>query len=62
MVELVDTLVSGTRARKGVQVQVLFRAKATQRWVAFFLWFVRLCFLVPLINDKYLFPVDSFLS
>ena len=39
MVELVDTLVSGTRARKGVQVQVLFRAKATQRWVAFFLWF-----------------------
>lgn len=26
MVELVDTLVSGTRARKGVQVQVLFRA------------------------------------
>ena len=36
MVELVDTLVSGTRARKGVQVQVLFRAKATQQWVAFF--------------------------
>ena len=27
MVELVDTLVSGTRARKGVQVQVLFRAE-----------------------------------
>ncbi len=26
MVELVDTLVSGTRARMGVQVQVLFRA------------------------------------
>lgn len=33
---MVDTLVSGTRARKGVQVQVLFRAKATQKWVAFF--------------------------
>ena len=33
---MVDTLVSGTRARKGVQVQVLFRAMglSKKKWAA----------------------------
>ncbi len=38
MVELVDTLVSGTRARKGVQVQVLFRAEPLFLHSGFFLY------------------------
>ena len=37
MVELVDTLVSGTRAFTGVQVQVLFRATAVLYRTAFFM-------------------------
>jgi len=41
MVELVDTLVSGTRAFTGVQVQVLFRAAPNflyaSNWVFFFI-------------------------
>ncbi len=38
MVELVDTLVSGTSARKGMEVQVFFRGhKKTHRKVCFFL-------------------------
>ena len=31
MVELVDTLVSGTSARKGVQVRVLFRVQKIKK-------------------------------
>ena len=37
MVELVDTLVSGTRAFTGVQVQVLFRAQIQLSRLDFFM-------------------------
>ena len=47
MVELVDTLVSGTRALTGVQVQVLFRAYIQ---AAFFSGL----FLLPLIKKNLL--------
>ena len=38
MVELVDTLVSGTRALTGVQVQVLFRAQIQTAFIAVFFY------------------------
>ena len=45
MVELVDTLVSGTRAFTGVQVQVLFRAIKTDLLQAGF-FYVQMIFIL----------------
>jgi hypothetical protein len=48
MVKLVDTLVSGTSARKGVEVQILFRAedKDIRRFYSIFNG-------TPLLNRSY---------